>query len=416
MTRGPESYVAATRRLRPEVIAREHYRRLFEVSAMRLAEVHGIEITFFATYSTERTCETVQLGGETCVIFDVGLSDTFLELNRIWTCSIGAEEVRELCLRYMAEYAQITGRLDLAFALAKASDEAKRHIGFGRAPSDHILRARVTNIQERYVLYHEACHAVLAADPSFKESTILAVRTSFVYDYVVPELKRMEEIVDRGVMPEAQAQHLLAMVNQWMSVQWKDDAVVEECICDNLAIRILFDDLKDMPGLSPWEFVLSVLFASRHQETLSELRNIIDRFDSARTVQPDWMEPGQIRSAFVRWELSKHFADGVFGSGFDFDKLLSGHSMQYYNHITSPVRVVAQEIEAMDRRLWRYTADAGRMILLNAEIDAILGQREIKAEAEWLGEAAFTFRLGDTQAFDRVQAVKDALFRRVGGP
>ena len=404
----PASYVQATRRLRPEFVFEKHHRALFEATIGHLCKEAG-DVEFYTTSSTEMSCETVSRSGKTFLIYDQSLGTAFTQLNRIWTASINAAEVREFALRHMAEYAQITGRPKLAHHLATVSSQLAKSLT--RQPSDHFIRSAITSIQERYILFHEFWHISLARDdPDRKRDLIDTARVEFVYNYAVPKLKWIEQEVDAGRYSVERAQKILEMFNSWLSVHWLDDALVEECVCDNLALPLIYDQVKAMPGMSPWLHVLALLFTPYHQEILATLRNTVDRVDPNRAISEDWQHPWGIRQVFVEHELQKHFEEGLFGNSFDFVDTLGSYKHQYAVYILYPIRDLAAEIAGLDRSLWEALPDFALADRLNREIDELLGGGKFVERARVLGEDAFVFGLGDLDALNKANQIIGAVF------
>lgn len=291
------AYLAATRRQRPAFILRDHYQTFFIDLQSRLAPF-GATPEFDLAYSSERTCETITINGQQVVIYDQYLGQTFNQLNRLHLNSLEPREARIYAYKIAAEFAQIDGQPRLAAVLAMAHfanrDSAQTHT----KDSDIAHRMRIGALQEAYVMAHEAFHTIIEHQVAWREQMLRDARHDFINNYYLRAISHFENVEhpDRDT--------ILPMYLKQMGLFGNDDALVEECICDTLAMAIICPLPKQQVSISQLKEARdAIFFALRHLRLLAMIRNDVREQRSEHVLDDAWLDPYLIRTQFVGWTL-----------------------------------------------------------------------------------------------------------------
>jgi hypothetical protein len=190
MPKSPEAYLAATRRLRDEFIPHGYYAQLHDriCAAMGgFAPLPGLHVT----YSTERTCETLELADGRIIIYDQYLGQTFNQLNRLHLNGRDPNDMTTYGCKLLAERLQLIGCLEQSLALA-ATYRIRQHEAVNSFREDRDLKQRLqwTLIQESFVVVHELFHNVLHRDRAWRADAIRDARGDFYTNRLLPQTQR----------------------------------------------------------------------------------------------------------------------------------------------------------------------------------------------------------------------------------
>lgn len=392
--RSPEAYVAATRRIRADFVATDYYRGLFE-SLRPIAAAYGCSADFHVTYSTERNCETVKFGNQTVIIYDQYLGQTFNQMNRLWLNSSNPEEAEAYALKVMAERAQVTGRLQLALILA-----ASYRVMDGRSQTyktDHDARRRgfLTFVQERYVLVHELFHAILDQQPTWRADAIRDARGDFIEN-------RLRPLRDEtGLGGESAAQVLMRQsLDEQIALMEADDALVEECVCDTLAIPVVLQDAVRQ-GFSPADARSAVFFALRHLRKLASLRATVDRLGEDDDPEGAWIYTYLVRTGFQQWVLNRLAAEGLAPTSDASDAAFMAEQARYETYLEDPILLDApHRLKRLPADILDATEDYAEIVDLNRKIDELLANPAASERMARLGESAFLLPLANVSNED----------------
>lgn len=387
--RSPEAYVAATRRMRPDLVAIDYYRGLFE-SLRPIAAGYGCTADFHATYSTERNCETVKFGNQTVIIYDQYLGQTFNQMNRLWLNSTNPEEAEAYALKVMAERAQVTGRLQLALILAGSYRVMDSRSQTYRIDIDARRRTFITYVQERYVLIHEHFHAILDQQPEWRAAAIRDARADYVANHLRP-------ILEEGLpSPEPAGQALMREAfEQQIALMESDDALVEECVCDTLAIPIVFHGATGQ-GFRAEDVRSAVFFALRHLRKLASLRAAIDRLGETEDHEGRWINAYLVRTGFQQWVLNRLATDGGAPVSNASDATFMAEQARYETYVEDPILFGASaRLKLLPADILGATEDYDDIVTLNRQIDDLLANAAARDKIARMGEKAFVFPLAE---------------------
>jgi hypothetical protein len=291
--RTAEAYLAATRREVPALVARDHYAATFAHLQSGLSSF-GAAPEFFVTFSPERTCETVRIKGRTVVIYDQYLGQTFNQLNRLHANSTNPFEAVVYSCKVAGEFAEIDGQIGLAGALSTAYALHRHRASTHRSDVDVARRMRVGATQEAYVMAHEAFHSILEQQPQWLVEMVSDARGDFLNNYYLPMLVELGKTDAESL--NQQGDVYLDQIRRFA----EDDALVEECICDTLAISLFVVGAQDLE-----ESRSAIYFALRHLRLLAIIRQAVRAVRSSQADDDFWINPYLVRMQFLKWTLEK---------------------------------------------------------------------------------------------------------------
>ncbi|MHA6718655.1 hypothetical protein ACX40Y_04300 [Sphingomonas sp. RS6] len=297
---GPAAaYLAATRRQQPAFILRDHYGKLFEDLQARL-RTFGATPRFDVTYSSERTCETIRSGGDQIVIYDQYLGQTFNQLNRLHANAVSPDEARVYAYKVAAEFAQIDGQPRLAASLAIAHVANREAALTHRKDGDLVRRMRIGALQEAYVIAHEAFHTIVEHRVEWRAQMLGDARRDFLTNYYLRAIRHLED----SRHPDIDT--IAPMYLRQMELFGRDDALVEECLCDTLAMAVICPHPDQQAEITQLEEVRdAIFFALRHLRLLALIRHAVREQRNDAAGDPDWLDPYLVRTQFVQWSLGQ---------------------------------------------------------------------------------------------------------------
>ena len=379
MTRSPQTYLAATRRLRDEFVARGYYAELHQGIRAAMAGFAPLP-NLHVTYSTERTCETLDLAGGRIVIYDQYLGQTFNQLNRLHLNGSDPEDMTTYGCKLLAERAQLLGCLEQSLAFA-AAYRLRQHEASNAHREDRDLKKRLewTLIQESYVVVHELFHSVLHRDPAWRAAAIRDARADHYHNRLLP-------IVQRAAREGEGDTAYRGSLGRQIALFLTSDALVEECVCDTLAVPVIWLMFKDQCDVATIRS--AIFFALRNLRLLA----LIDHYGD--TLLPgkhgrDVLEPYLVRTGFLQW-MMQSFEPFTLAVSSDWgDAAFMAEQEQHETLIADPVY----------GRLWGFVEDLRAKSFAppdycaasetHARIDMLIGNARLRGPSEAHGEAYF---------------------------
>ncbi|WP_426256982.1 hypothetical protein [Sphingomonas sp. DC2300-3] len=384
MTRSPQTYLAATRRLRDEFVARGYYAKLHQSIRAAMAGFAPLP-DLHVTYSTERTCETLDLTGGRIVIYDQYLGQTFNQLNRLHLNGSDPEDMTTYGCKLLAERAQLLGCLEQSLAFA-AAYRVRQHEASNAHREDRDLKKRLewTLIQESYVVVHELFHSVLHRDPAWRAAAIRDARADHYRNRLLP-------IVQRAAREGEGDTAYRGSLGRQIALFLTSDALVEECVCDTLAVPVIWLMFKDQCDVRTIRS--AIFFALRNLRLLALINHYGDTLLPGEHGR-DVLEPYLVRTGFLQWMMQSFepFTRTV-SSDWD-DAPFMAEQERHETLIADPVY----------GRLWGFVEDLRARSFAppdyraasetHARIDILIGNARLRRPSEAHGEAYFTHDLG----------------------
>jgi hypothetical protein len=163
-----DEYLRASRRVqdpKPALIA--HYEALFEPLRLGIQGYNLQPPELVVTFSPQRRCETIQIGGDAFLIYDEYLGQTMNYLNRVLFNAKNGDAVQAYAMKYIAENLRIRQRPLNASMFALAYGKMRNSAKLGTTTSARE-RGGMTTLQEVFVIAHEVAHLLYAGSKAFR--------------------------------------------------------------------------------------------------------------------------------------------------------------------------------------------------------------------------------------------------------
>jgi hypothetical protein len=163
------AYLAATRVHRKHRSTPQIYtERLFPFFE-EVARAHGLPLSIELCYSLSRAPEMLTVGDDRILIYDQYLGQSLSLLNRIYLEQQGRISAIVYSHKIIGEYLRRRSRFSEALVCGLLYTDGRGGLR-SRGTADES-RTVYTITQETFVLAHEVFHAILEADPAFRERT-----------------------------------------------------------------------------------------------------------------------------------------------------------------------------------------------------------------------------------------------------
>lgn len=285
-----------------------HYRALFAhlssqfgASGLVLPELEVIS-------SWQRSCEIVELGGRSYLVYDQYMGQTLNTLNRIYHNSTDRQDAEVYGLKVVGEYLFLKGRPDLSAMLLAAHGELRKEHQSYRHDVDRVARLGFTTVQECFVMVHELLHLFMAQRPNprflrtAREFFVEAVERLNDPDPHAGAAAHLQDsytiLAPRGAPPppaigtvefekflDTSQRYHQEFSRQWIDLLESRDDIVEECICDTQAAEITFAAMREW-GF-PRQVIADALFAGLlHLRITAVLERYADKLIGAGDSPP----------------------------------------------------------------------------------------------------------------------------------
>lgn len=247
-------------------------------------------------YSTERTCEFVSMKDKQYIIYDRYLGQTFNMLNRIYFNSKDKYDIISYAYKILAENYHFSSQTELSqLCLIAYIENKKQHTSY---KSEHNLatRAIYTYFQELFVLLHEVAHWHLLG----RDNTgIINIKRDLLTDYYQAMHKLNDPERTNSILSDIDAvlghargsfygyidlelykkldASIEAVHNEFLRaaielIKTSDD-FIEECICDEIAVKFLKPLMFSMYGIDTEECLQIIYLGLQNLELLTFLRS-----------------------------------------------------------------------------------------------------------------------------------------------
>lgn len=229
------------------------------------------------TYSAQRKCELVELGGTRTLIYDQNLGQTLNSFNRIVFFGEKSVSAYRPLLRMLTDEAILIGRIDLATFLLAKTLKYNDSWDLPPAATEPFVQTQ-TWLQEAFIIAHEYCHLLMAADESFRAQRARVGRLIWepVDDPSPVEIR--EGLLKRyGEAPTVeQIAERFSFVRD--NVKSSENDLAEELGCDDFAFHALVS-YGNSVFLPPEDFFKATFLVLRHIRAINYARAFIRQLD-----------------------------------------------------------------------------------------------------------------------------------------
>lgn len=212
-------------------------------------------------------------------------------------------------------------------------------------------------------------------------------RRDFLTNYFLPRVIEIE----RSFPPEDVEVAAKAMLEQ-IELFAKDDALVEECVCDTMAVAGLWHSLVDRAKLDSGAVRSGIFFALRHLRLLAFIRSHADHL--CGEPQPEgWLNHYVCRTQFLQWMMRQFEPLSTLHSTDAADADFIAEQQRYERFVDDPILFKLPARLDRDRIASTVEHLPQDFDALNRIIDDLLMHRELTEALEQVGEAAMTFPL-----------------------
>ncbi|MDK4808097.1 MAG: hypothetical protein OC190_16335 [Novosphingobium aromaticivorans] len=393
MRKSPEAYLAATRRLRDEFIPHGYYAQLRDRIRAAMGGFAPLP-DLHVTYSTERTCETLELADGRVIIYDQYLGQTFNQLNRLHLNGRDPNDMTTYGCKLLAERLQLIGCLEQSLALA-ATYRIRQHEAVNGFREDRDLKQRLqwTLIQESFVVVHELFHNVLHRDRAWRADAIRDARGDFYTNRLLPQTQR-------ALTGDEDADYCASLARQ-ITLFLNSDALVEECVCDTLAVPVIWLMYRGQCDVATIRS--AIFFAVRNLRLLtiiSHYGDLIRSGDTEADINGDYLTPYLLRTSFLQWMMQQFEPFSSVVSSSANDEPFMVEQSRYETLIADPVYEDLWHLTQRLRASRLAAPDYSAVGAINSKIDALIGNARLRAPIEARGEAYF---IHDLSALDATE-------------
>lgn len=288
-----DKYLEATRVLKKGPSLEEHYREYYK-SICTMINIGSELPELKVCYSINRTCEMIEFNNKEYLIYDQYLGQSLNMLNRLYFNSKVKDEAKAYGYKFLAEKMYAMGRHKYSTIFAISHITLKEESSSYKTDIDIRKRAFYTYVQELFIMYHELAHWML----SKKEfSNLLNIKRDFLIESfdginnLSPEFfaegflnDRHRALFDDGLsfrdfMSNAE---FMKFSEKFRSEQINNgikelilerDDIIEECLCDDIALGNLISFFSIRPDIEIKEIVKATFLGLQNLELLS----IIDK-------------------------------------------------------------------------------------------------------------------------------------------
>lgn len=154
-----DRYIAQMRLNHPDRVEEEMYDLIVGDTFRTFAGHFGLTTSLRIVYTPSRRAERLRIGGESWLIYDQYLGQTFNILNRIFFNAEGEREAIAYFHKYIAERTLEYGQAELGIEPANFYAEQKNLLR--KTVDGNPLRAAFTILAEQFAVFHELSHEIL---------------------------------------------------------------------------------------------------------------------------------------------------------------------------------------------------------------------------------------------------------------
>jgi hypothetical protein len=295
-----EAYIAASRLGKPaDPTLSQKYSGLYNSLLARIGDdVPRPE--FFVTYSMNRICENVRIGGKKYIIYDQYMGQSIAQLNRILFFGKDPDElIIAYAFKYIAEEAFIRGNFRRAFLFAASHNKITERLGDARYSASRMGvddRLMLGICQECFVIAHELAHQATDS-PLFTEELVrgewedarayltdMAEKAKPFPDKLMSADHRKLHEAYRRRVDDLSREEYRAAFDQTLDRIGRE--IVPEMVSDRLACHLTIRVMREEYGISPYLAHLGSLLAFRYMRIFQYLRNAATFLRNAESWPP----------------------------------------------------------------------------------------------------------------------------------
>ena len=345
------------------------------------------------TYSTNKSCETINLNGINYIIYDQNLGQSMNMMNRLFFNSTDKDDAIMYGYKLLAENFQLMGRPDIGAAFVLQHVKLKENATSYKIDIDPRRRAAFTLTQECFVLVHELMHIVLSQRDSqpllaSKREMILETMThrvnivEAVHEYLSDidsafddtESERLTPKQIRAVEKEFAKNQEEFIAERSAELTGRVD-ILEECVVDEWAAWLTTAIVKRAYGVSLIDSLQAILIGLHSLRLMAISNNQAARM-SRSTIEPR----GYIFESLIRVSNYRSTTNMFFGRKWprinrkihqEFVKA----NRRYASAVQDPILfVVEDQLASIDKALLRGKAPISRQDPreLNRLIDTVI--------------------------------------------
>lgn len=373
-----DKYIAATRRSLEGRLEPQLYTSHFRLSSgLLLASECRADLRLI--YTSERRSEAVTHDGSTAILYDQYLGQTLSSLSRIVYEAPNTNFALNYIAKMLAEFFRAFGAHRDAYICARVhSDEETKLRKLTRGSAE---RGVSVFYQERFLIFHETYHLILARDPRLRFSV-----TEVLDDYLSYVKGQPEQVQE--IFPE-----FAENISEYYAMYPKAYPVslLNEMACDLFSFMMTVASAQDRKilGRHEKEFAaLSCLEALKNSQVIHSLRDsVIHRVralsnEALPSVQ-EILYSYQERFRFLNWFCNSEMGQERVGS----DRVWI-HTDTYLNNFHDRLALVSNSIVAAISQdqfdgLFAETAEYIDDLLLSGKITTEVAAETVDAMTGW---------------------------------
>lgn len=357
-----EDYINNTRKIidSPNPYFIKYYNHLFDL----IKEYCNFEIEIIKleiTYSRNKTAELLyKNANEKYLIYDQYLGQVFNMLNRLFFNSTEPKASEYYCFKLIAEEFQLRGDSENAIicALTYAS-EIEKYTSYKNL-SNQEDRLNYTLIQESFVIAHELSHFIYKSKRTpehfelARESIITLIseqysdisNIDFIDSYLndrhislvgdndtYKDYLTDEEI--ENLKNEFIKDHKVNM-NELISLIKENDNLIEELICDDIAVNILISFMQGKFGIPIEKILDAVYIGLMNLRVLGIINKQVLDFVENKSELENFFKVSNIRLMSFRDKANYHYGKYLndFQRGFEIQEKLTNSNQKYSSLIS----------------------------------------------------------------------------------
>ncbi|MES3090606.1 hypothetical protein O6027_03285 [Sphingomonas aerolata] len=286
-----DRYISQAKLNHPEQVNEEMYELLVGDIFQMVVKHCGLSTNLKFVFTPSRRAERLRLCGESWLIYDQYLGQTFNLLNRLFFNAEGEKEAITYFHKYIAERALEHGRAEFGVSLANIYADNRDRVR--ETVNGDPLRPAFTIVSEQFAIFHELSHEILDSGHDFAEFFMSLVADSIDARREVRRTQTRESLIDGFRTSDPAAYHdapldqviaeTLADYDSPMGVRGRQEydraldapETAEELFCDFAACEFaLIGGGENLMGLR--DTLRALYVASYHLKTLDYVDRAVE--------------------------------------------------------------------------------------------------------------------------------------------
>ncbi|WP_373928743.1 hypothetical protein QTN93_01155 [Sphingomonas aerolata] len=189
-----DRYISQAKLNHPEQVNEEMYELLVGDIFQMVVKHCGLSTNLKFVFTPSRRAERLRLCGESWLIYDQYLGQTFNLLNRLFFNAEGEKEAITYFHKYIAERALEHGRAEFGVSLANIYADNRDRVR--ETVNGDPLRPAFTIVSEQFAIFHELSHEILDSGHDFAEFFMSLVADSIDARREVRRTQTRESLID----------------------------------------------------------------------------------------------------------------------------------------------------------------------------------------------------------------------------